>query len=232
MMRLITCPPSLPPSRPFDGVPGAIVVDNVTLVSGATKDGPTSQALLAAGLCSTEGLRIVTINGVHPQRPVTPASCAAEISKSPICELGVVKDADAFAYSCAANARRHYRPDDDDEDAEREFFTVDSRESSNGMFGMTLLGVDATDGGSIGVQTVAMPQGGRITVTVEAFTVISDDCPWNGATARALLKAGLDPEDGLRIVTINGVAPAGPITPAACIAEMAKSPVAEFGPSS
>ena len=54
----------------------------------------------------------------------------------------------------------------------------------------------------------------------------------NGATARALLKAGLDPEDGLRIVTINGVAPAGPITPAACIAEMAKSPVAEFGPSS
>ena len=113
----------------------------------------------------------------------------------------------------------------------REFFTVDSRQSANGKFGITLLGLDATDGGSIGVQTIAMPKGGRITVTVEAFTVISDECPSNGPAARAMVLAGLNPEDGLRIVTINGAPPAGPITPAACIAEMAKSPVAEFGPS-
>ena len=76
------------------GAGGAVIDDNVTIVAGDTKDGPTSQALLAAGLHSDEGLRIVTINGVYPQRPVTPQSCAAEISKSPICELGIVKDAE------------------------------------------------------------------------------------------------------------------------------------------
>ena len=76
------------------GAGGAAIDDNVTIVAGQTRYGPTGLALLAAGLRSAEGLRIVTINGVYPNRPVTPQSCANEISKSTICELGIVKDAE------------------------------------------------------------------------------------------------------------------------------------------